>query len=452
MTRRISIAIAAIVLSSLVLCGATDEEKYRVHVVKWYEDLSTISGKYGVPEDVIININGLQNKKVATRQQLLIPTSEKYWTIASSSPEGGNEAETENVAEEYADTLSAFPVSTVKFALAMPLDGRKESNGNNMDFYSGALMAVRALGKEGLDVEINVRNLNDPQCLEDSLAGNDFVIGPIHNNDMAKLLEKVNVESVVVSPLDNRSGNTFGKNHRFFVQAAASLESQFSEAFVWAKDVFETRDNVKYVIISSEMDKATLVDAENAASNANLAYSVYKTGVQGDIIGWDITDSTQLSGNKAVILAITNEAVLNNAVRNMDILVPQGNVTVFAGSKIRSYETIPVENLHKADIHALCPYYVDYDDAATLDFIHQYRALFNIEPSQFAFQGYDLVYFMVKSYAKYGRNWKYLISADDAVDMLQTSFKIRRAANGVLTNCGMKRVLYGTDYRVKLSK
>ncbi len=449
MTRRIITTIAAIVLSSLVLCVPKDEDKYRVHVVKWYEDLSTISGKYGVPEDVIITINGLESRKLSTRQKLLIPTSEKYWTVASSQEDGIKDEESDL---ESSDTLSVCPVSTVRFALAMPLGGRKDSNSNNMDFYSGALMAVRALGKEGLNVEINVRDMNNPRSLEDSLAGNDFIIGPIHNNDMRILLEKVDSQAVVVSPLDNRSGNTFGKGHRFFVQAASPLESQFGEAFVWAKEIFGAQDSVRYVIVSSEMDKPTFTEAENAARKAALPYSVCSTGVQGEIIGWETGSNPPLSGHNVVILAVTNEAVLNNAVRNMGILSLQGNVTVFAGSRIRSYETIPVENLHKADIHALCPYYVDYGDITTLDFIHQYRALFNIEPSQFAFQGYDLVYFMVKSYAKYGRNWKYLISADNATDMLQTSFKIRRASNGVLTNCGMKRLLYGTDCRVRLSK
>lgn len=452
MTRRVLLIIAALLFSSVIFAGAADEDKYTVHVVKWYEDLAGISGKYGVPEDVIIAVNNLQDKKISTRQKLLIPTSEKYWPAASAALNGedGMTGQDGPAAME-SDTLSPLPTSIIRFALAMPLSGEKATN-NNMDFYSGALMAVRALGNEGLDVELDVRDLGEALGPEEGFEKDDFIIGPIHNNDMKLLLEKVDSLSVVVSPLDNRAGNVLGAGHRFFVQAGASSESQWGEAFDWARDIFAIQDTVKYVIISSDLDKAVLREAENMAKKAGLAYSVCTVGVQGEITDWETTANPPGQGHNAVILAITNEAILNNAVRNTHILTLQGNVSVFAGSKIRSYETIPVENLHRVGIHALCPYYVDYEDATTLDFIHQYRALFNIEPSQFAFQGYDLVYFMVKSYAKYGRNWKYLIGQDDATDMLQTSFKIRRSANGVLTNCGMKRVLYGTDCRVRLSK
>lgn len=449
MTRRIILTIAAFVLSSMIYIIHADDGRYTVHIVKWYEDLSTISGRYGVPEDVIIAVNNLQDNKIKTRQELLIPTSEKYWPAASASVPGAITDEEGTIAQEYADTLSPYPTTSIKFSLVMPL-GRKDAN--SLDFYSGALMAVRALGGEGLDIEFNVRDLNDAGGFENGLEGNDFIIGPIQNGDMKRLLEKVDEQAVVVSPLDNRSGKVLGTGRRSFVQAAATADSQYGEAFVWAKEIFGNQDTVKYVIISSALDKAALNDAENMARAAGISYSICKTGVQGEIENWEAVSNLPGSGHNAVILASNNEAVLNNALRNTDILALQGNVSVFALSRIRSYETIPVENLHKAGVRVLCPYYVNFDDGSTLDFIHRYRALFNTEPSQFAFQGYDLVYFMVKTYARYGRNWKYLITQDEAMDMLQTSFKLRRDSNGVLTNCGMKRVVYDTDCRVRLSK
>lgn len=452
MARRIILTIAAAVLSTILFAGAPDGQKYTVHIVKWYEDISSISAKYGVPEDVIITVNNLKDRKLKTRQELLVPTDEKYWPAASSSNGPDNDADgQEDPSQEAADTLSASPASKIRFALVMPL-ADANTDGNSMDFYSGALMAARALGNEGLDVEMDVRDLKAPGSLEEGFADDDFIIGPIQQNDMRVLLAKTDSLDVVVSPLDNRSGGTLGRGRRFFVQAGAPSESQWNEAFEWAKEIFGNCDTVKFVIITSDMDMAARREAENAARNAAVPYTVCTTGVQGEINGWELASNAPGSGHNAVILAITNEAVLNNAVRNAGILALQGNVTVFAGSRIRSYDTIPVENIHKGEIHALCPYYVDYSDRATGDFIHQFRALFNTEPSQFAFQGYDLVYYMVKSFAERGKNWKYLVCDGKTTDMLQTSFKIRRAANGVLTNCGMKRVVYGSDCRVRLSK
>ena len=43
------------------------------HTVKWYEDLSSIAEKYHVTEDAIVKANGLKDKKVKSRQVLIIP-------------------------------------------------------------------------------------------------------------------------------------------------------------------------------------------------------------------------------------------------------------------------------------------------------------------------------------------------------------------------------------------
>ena len=50
------------------------DDVYIIHTVKWFEDLDSISEKYGVPVDVIMQENGLTGRKLTRRQKLRIPT------------------------------------------------------------------------------------------------------------------------------------------------------------------------------------------------------------------------------------------------------------------------------------------------------------------------------------------------------------------------------------------
>ena len=76
----------------------------------------------------------------------------------------------------------------------------------------------------------------------------------------------------------------------------------------------------------------------------------------------------------------------------------------------------------------------------------KYRALFNTEPTQFAFQGYDVAKYFLSMCAKYGDAWmKYVEDAS----MLQSTFDIKPSGNGYV-NEGIRRIVYGPEYSVQV--
>mgnify|MGYP002519781440 CR=1 FL=1 len=78
---------------------------------------------------------------------------------------------------------------------------------------------------------------------------------------------------------------------------------------------------------------------------------------------------------------------------------------IFSPSRIRNYETIEVENFHNTKLHVSLGYYIDYSDKKVMDFIMKYRALFNAEPTQFAFQGYDIASYFISQCSRQGGKW-----------------------------------------------
>ena len=93
-------------------------------------------------------------------------------------------------------------------------------------------------------------------------------------------------------------------------------------------------------------------------------------------------------------------------------------------------------------------YYIDYDDPRVQEFLLKYRALFNTEPTQFSFQGYDLASYFISMHTKYGQKWIERME-DTETSMLQSTFRFRRNNDGGLVNSGVRRVVYGEDWSVK---
>lgn len=464
----LTIITALLSATSLLAQEQQPKEGYTVHTVKWFEDLRSISEKYNVPQSVIIKINNLKDGWVSTRQELLIPTDRKYWPAAEAQDAGQNTVATEDnatapqpdnaaaddeVQKNIVDSIAvASPVRSLHIALVLPFSSNsaKESN-NAMDFYGGVLMAVKKAGETGTGIELDVYDISKEHLDGNRLDACDFVMGPIKSDDLKTVLSLVKGSTTVVSPLDPKA-EALCSEYPNMVQGACSTADQFKEAVQWALDERPegyTHDN--YIIISGENEWACVNETAQALKEAGKSFKSIKCTIQGQINGWESSYSPNAM-NK-VIVASNSEAILNNIITRMSVEVGKAeNIKVYAGNRLRSYDTIHIEDIHHASSRIVCPYFIDYKDAATLDFIHKYRALYNCEPSQFAFHGYDLCNYMINTYSKLGKAWSTLISDDEGASGLQAHFKMERTDNGALVNKGMRHTVYESDYKVSLKQ
>ena len=177
----------------------TSAKKQKTHTVKWYEDLDVIADRYGVTVEALMNANNLTGRKLTKRQKLIIPEP-------GDMPEIVTDADAAEIADAADDTLAHedttvtdsiepdwlfAPKDEVKVTLILPMKASTESvSRNNMDFYSGVLLAVKDLADVGISTELNVYDSSDsthPIASED-LEESDLVIGPVSSTDLGMLL------------------------------------------------------------------------------------------------------------------------------------------------------------------------------------------------------------------------------------------------------------------------
>ena len=124
---------------------------------------------------------------------------------------------------------------------------------------------------------------------------------------------------------------------------------------------------------------------------------------------------------------------------------------MYAPSRVRTFETVDGSAYHKSQLHISSPYYVDYESDLVKSFIRAYRALYRTEPTQFAFQGYDLTRYFAALCAKYGHRWTRALKwVDDSG--LHTDFHFEESRDGSFRNTAIRRIVYNTDYSTELVK
>ncbi len=440
------------------------------YIVNWYDDLSSIAAKFNVSEEEIMAANGLKSRKLKNKQRLVIPAADENPVKINTVPDeqennetGENIDETDISDEQYSwdffaegEAISDLwfniedkPKVCISVVLPFKADGRSASK-NNMDFYSGVLLAARDITDNNIDLELNVIDIASEinEIDVDCLAESDVIIGPILSKDISNIQTITGGRCPIVSPLDQRVENLATKG-RNLIQAPTSQYAQFSDVANWIKE--DLKENDRVIVISEK-------GARQGDSGRSIISVISSKGIEYTPISYSILEGRNIqhtleskmtvTGVNRVVVASESEAFVNDAVRNLNLTIHNKyNVVLYSPAKIRTFETIEIDNLHNISLHVSLSYNIDYNDEETIAFLGKYRAMFGTEPTQFAFQGYDLTRYFAELIAKDKDNWTSILD-DETTELLQSNVRFRSTDSGSYINHGTRRAVYGKGYAI----
>ena len=425
-----------------------------IHVVKWYETLKDIADKYNVSESAIIAVNNLKDGKIKNRQKLIIPTEEYAQIITPEAEEEEEDMDLETAFDDKEQEEEAvsehISKTSIQAIVLLPLKATgSTSSKSNMDFYSGALIAAREMGESGIDINMSVYDIANGSygATKSELESSDIIIGPVGADDITRIYSVAPGIKALISPLDPKA-EQLCETYGTMVHAPAPRMAQYEDIAQWVKEDLKPGDKV--IVISEKEarkgDEGKILRA--AIDSAYIQYTPFSYSIlEGRKIQEPLEAKMTAEGTNRIIIASESEAFVNDVVRNLNLTIHNKfNVVLYAPAKIRTFETIEIENFHNTNLHASLTYYIDYDNAEVKQFIKKYRTLFNTEPTQFAFQGYDVAKYFLGLCAKYGDSW--MQHAEDA-SMLQSTFDLQPSGNGGYINGGIRRIIYGPEYSVK---
>ena len=425
-----------------------DGKIYYTHVVLEKQTMYSICHAYNVVPVEIYEANAALNLETAglkAGQILLIPVKE----ATADVPEAQTAEESQMTPVTFAQDSTYFVMEmpdVINVSMILPLNTKGISNSNYFDFYCGALIAARDLGRSGKRIDFSVFDTADKTTPVTShiLAQSDVIIGPVSPNDIQSTLRICPSDKYVISPLEPKAAGLADSCR--VIQAAAPSGAQTRELADWIKEDMKPEDAL---VVISESGYAVPAAAKNLldeikARGLNYGYITYDI-LQGLKIYSTFTSRCSTTGTTRFVIASEHEAFVGDAIRNINLLTTQEyNVALYCTSKVRSYETVEIENLYGAGVHMTASFYIDYSDPEVRKFVLAYRALFDAEPTQFAFHGYDTMHYFTEICAKYGRHWPAMLNSYDEHG-LQTEFGFPRTYRTGYVNSDVRRVIYRKD-------
>ena len=473
-------------------------EGFIKHTVKWFEDIYDVSNAYGVTPQDIMEANGLKSSRISKRQILVSipivsearqgPKVDKVKVkkadilppeipnlgdpeIADPEIAAGNydplrvdqpvvaqvdkiKKEETAVEEEEEDGILDWLTGkgNVEMALILPFNAAGKASETNMDFYSGVLMALRDLEKAGIKATLNVYDLQAGIPSSFDLGKNDFILGPITTTDLTTVLDRTDGRVPVVSPLDQRAADLADARPGFIQAPSSAGQPVHRPRRLGRRRPPAGRPDHPRDREGERQHGARRGRPERLLAAGTAFEGVSWTQGEGRSLPASLTARLTKGGVNRIIVASEKEAFVSDLVRNLGILLGRGyKIAMYAPSKVRTFETIDGSTYHQNDLHICSPYFADYDTPAVKSFVRAYRALYRTEPSQFAFQGYDLTRYFASLVSKYGNRWTRAITRVDESG-LHTDFHFEKTPAGSFRNTGIRRIVYKTDYSTELVK
>lgn len=434
--------------------------KKKVHVRKWYEDLSMIADQYGVTVEDIMDANNLTDTLLTNRQKLVIPAprmddtraehTETEVKVMTETEASDNIAEAASSNDEMpAETIvrQSGPVSTTMLLPLRNAEGKLSKN--NMDFYSGAMLAVYDLAQKGIDIDISTFDLADPgiSVTKEDIEGSDIIIGPISAADQTRVLQSSD-SCMLISPLDPRAEKLVAQYGRL-IQAPTPHRIQYQDLTNWIKEEMGESDKVIMFSERTARVSETVNTMKEVMDSSGIAYAPFEYSIlEGRDILEPLKELMTPEGTNRIYIASESEAFVNDVVRNLNLMLLENfAVVLYAPSRVRNFETIEVEHFHKTSMRVSLTYYINYEDQAVKDFLMKYRAIYNTEPTQFAFQGYDLATYFINLCSKYGKDWMDMLESSSEA-MLQSTFRFSKQETGGYINTGVRRIEYGPKWKI----
>lgn len=475
------------------------------HTVKWYEQLSDVAAKYNVPEDAIMAFNNLETAQLQKKQILYIPNNEfllllKMKGSDQSDVEKNNpEINVEVKQDENSTTLYENSSSTTEdavelkkldidlhsfsgkgsdsakigYILPLNLADTLGANSNYMDFYAGALLAVNSMKEEGMSLNVELVDQRGYRSISELVAGKkvdesfNFIIGPVRNQDMSIFLKEFYDggynpdkwhKTNIISPMDMASEQLI-YNNEMFIQAPASQKAQIENLVKLFAGKCTSGNNAVVIYEKGGTDETLIKAVIGMLDTLGVKYTPVSYGI---LEGREILDKLmhhfKPQMENLVLVPSNSEAFVSDVVRNMNLLHTnpleenRRSVTLFGTARWRNFETIEVDYFHRMNLHLSLPYFIDYSNSNVKDFLMKYRALYNCEPTPFAFQGYDVTRYFLTLHKKYGNNFNRTYELG-ATRMLQSKFNLKQNNNPQLNgfeNTGTVDVVYNNDYTISV--
>ena len=319
-----------------------------------------------------------------------------------------------------------------------------EPTRQTLDFYHGVLLAIDSLKKAGLSVNLRVydtykdSNMVRKHVNKEEFKKLDLIIGPTeHIEIVAAKAKEYRIPMVVPVPCSNKI--ILDNPYVFKTITTSSVMADVTSKYI----IDKYKDANIMLIDGRGKNDVGIVKAYKKYLNQ---YYFAATGKRDSIrfLPMESYNKGLVEGllhptKPNIIIIPSNEfSFVSTALSNLNKYLARYNhktvdVRVFGSDEWLKMDQIDITHKLRCQVHVPAPANVDFDTLQTHNLIRSFRNRFHTDPDKYGVMGFDIAYFWLAGYTKYGLDFNSMVPQFE-IDMVNTGFRFSKMGdnNGYL--------------------
>ncbi len=465
-----------------------------IHKVIEKETIYSLSKQFGIDKDTLLKYNQSVSKEgLKAGQDLLIPTNNQNQilnTIKSDSSTGKKIELTPVKINVNCDSL-LLPVfeKKIQVSLLLPLfssgnnSNDAETNDENqneekaqlkqpdeflplsakfMEFYQGVLLALDNLKNKGLQVNLYVFDTEKSTAKTEEILKNsnfqksNLIIGPVFG-DQIKIVADYALKNgiYIISPMACNEKLLHDNPMLFQINPGKSYEIEADLNLL-------KPDTSKNTIAVYKSDTANI--EQNKEFKQYLANKFGKDTLHIKVVNVNNNDFSNVKEaidslhENIIISPVADEIFVTDLLGTLESKLIDNRISVIGMHDWINYSGIDLNYFYDLQMTFNTPFYSDYTNIYTIDFLKKYQLFFGTEPakySKFGFNysmmGYDIASFFITAFYNYGKDFtKYLPCIKNNAIVAPFNFIQISPLDGY-TNTYQHLVKYSKDYTIDIN-
>ena len=364
------------------------EEDFVMHQVEKGETIFSLSQLFKMSQEQLIEINPELTEGLKEGMLIKIPTAITAENKSIFTP---------NIpVDKHLKVAILLPFSTKKGNL----DFKKDRTLNIVtDFYLGALDALNLLKEQGLSVTAQVFDTENKKSTVSNILRTknfedvDVVIGPMFMDNVQFVTNSFKHDSLaILSPVSSKDHSMFASKN--LIKEMPS-EERLSDAMILylQKNYIDQQLVLIADSISTPNYELRLKGITKKLNELDSLHEVIVLRPENGYIKPDLFKESILEDKGNWIVLFSEENVLiADAVNNLGVLPKEFDITLFCLNYGKNYERVDNNFLARVNFHYPTASFIDFEDIEVQKFINRFKANNYIEPSEYAFKGFDMTY------------------------------------------------------------
>lgn len=293
-----------------------------------------------------------------------------------------------------------------------------------LDFYQGFKIAMENLTERGHSFKLTVLDSRDNEYHNSQLAlrpevqSADLIVGPIFPKEIPAFARAGKLShSLQVSPL------AASKPSQFNIPNLVSLVAPIDLHSIGVADYLERqRKSADNIVLINKLDEDSfsfLKPLKNSLTERTIYFSEVEDVEQ-------VVGKVNSSGRNYVVVGTNNKFAVNSILQKLVEIQNELGITIeLIGHPNWSRGSYDSFNLQLLKAKITTSYYVSSNKSNVRDFQRKYREEFKMEPSEYAYKGFDTGYFFGYMLGKYGPEYSDHMLAEEYKG-LQTNYKFEK--------------------------